>query len=446
MTQPLSSQVILSLLRRNEVQAAVGHAVRALDGLLDVPVVTVRFTNDSYSLNSVSGRAVLADGTERFFKFHVEEGEESGLGEYYRAELLQAAGLPVDVPIAVSNRPGEQLVVYRVREDPRMVDVCFDLEVSDGDRARLPSGLDAALVDLYATVGRVTVASLRESGDGAQAPVHQLFHHRLVDAGTGRFPGGRYAGWYLGSDEWQAWAGRRWRVNGTRYRTTLREAVDRMAVLLDPAALAAQPVTVAHGDDHFGNVWVAGDPARPELLLFDPAFADDRIPALLAPVKATYHNVFAHPFWLYHPELAVAAGRTTLAVDDGSGEVRVEAPAMVLSPLRRRVLDVLTEQVWIPLLGALHERGRLPADWTSILRAALAACPLLVTDLVADRRSPAVRAHGLASVLVAASPPEDGTDDVQRWLDVLRSSLPAAASTGTEATVAGAARGDGSSG
>ena len=40
------------------------------------------------------------------------------------------------------------------------------------------------------------------------------------------------------------------------------------------------------------------------LRLFDPAFAATDIPALLAPVKATYHNALAHPFWLYHPDEA----------------------------------------------------------------------------------------------------------------------------------------------
>ena len=50
--------------------------------------------HDQYSLNSVNG-FFEADGQAYFFKFHQEDGEEAMSGEYYRADILARAGLPV---------------------------------------------------------------------------------------------------------------------------------------------------------------------------------------------------------------------------------------------------------------------------------------------------------------------------------------------------------------
>jgi hypothetical protein len=165
---------------------------------------------------------------------------------------------------------------------------------------------------------------------------------------------------------------------------------------------AGGPVVTAHGDDHQGNVWVlcpAG--GRTELRLFDPAFAGRDIPALLAPVKATFHNVFAHPFWLYHP--AEAAERLSVQVEQGDGVITVRDDAAVW-PLRREILESVAELVWAPLLAELARRGQLPPDWRGTVRAALFCCPLLVTNLLAPARAEPVRCLGLArAVLPAAS-------------------------------------------
>ena len=67
---------------------------------LDVVAVTI--TADWSSLNSLNGLVDVADGRRYFFKFHQEEGEEGTVEEYYRAELLQRAGLPVDMPAMMS--------------------------------------------------------------------------------------------------------------------------------------------------------------------------------------------------------------------------------------------------------------------------------------------------------------------------------------------------------
>ncbi len=229
----------------------------------------------------------------------------------------------------------------------------------------------------------------------------------MADATVG-FPGGRYLSWYLADPLYRQVADHRFIVNGVEYPATLRELASAAAALLDPAILATGPAVTAHGDDHQGNIWVLGNGGQTELRLFDPAFADRDIPALLAPVKATFHNVFAHPFWLYHP--AEAADRFTIAVASGDGVVSVTDDT-ALSPLRREILKSAAELVWAPLLAALARRGELPPDWRATVRAALLCCPLLVTNLVSAGRSEPIRYLGLARAIMAGSEPLTGSDE-----------------------------------
>jgi hypothetical protein len=399
------------------------------------PVAAVELTVDEYSLNSVSGRVRFTDGHTEFFKFHAEEGEERSVAEYYRARLLAEAGLPVDAPLRVATEPGRQIALYRLRTEPRLADVCADLERADGAAAQLSPELTAARRSLDAAIGSVMLATLRPpTPSSATTAIHQLFHHRLTggrraevrpeEHSTGTFPGGRYLAWYLDDPAFDTLADRRFRLNGVTYALTPRKLAERAAELLDPGALATLPVVTAHGDDHQGNVWVV--PGRrvevrpieqsPELRLFDPAFAADDIPALLAPVKATYHNVFAHPFWLYHP--GEAAQRAGLSVRDDGDVVTVDFGGPI-SDLRRQILDSVAELAWAPLLAALAQRGELPANWREIVRAALFCCPLLVTNLLSPARPADVRLLGLAQAVLAGSEPDDGTDPLTEMLDAV---------------------------
>ena len=420
---------IRSLLRAGKPSAAAVLAARLIAASFGLDVRSVEFTLDEYSLNSVSGRVHLGAGTVRFFKFHQEESEEAHVGEYYRTGLLDAAGLPVEVPVAVSTAPGRQIALYELRTEPRLADVCLDIERRDGPAARLPVSLLAARRALDAQVGSVLISTLRApTPASARSAIHQLFHHRLADA-SGRFPGGRYRDWYLAGPSWDDLAARLWRVNGVLYSSTLAELAERAGRLLAPPALARLPVATAHGDDHQGNIWVlpgapagaaaaggagtAGGAAGPQLRLFDCAFAGSDIPVLLAPVKATFHNALAHPFWLYHPAEAAERCRIDVTVRDGIIDVTDDA----VSPLRREILASVVELVWVPLLRELRDRGQLADGWRDVVRSALFTCPLLVTNLLAASRPEPVRMLGLARAVMAGSEPADGTDLVTRALD-----------------------------
>jgi hypothetical protein len=353
----------------------------------------------------------FADGHTEFFKFHAEEGEEATVTEYYRAQLLKEAGLPVEMPLRVAGQPGRQIALYELRTEPRMADVCLALERAG---ARLPPELAAARRALDRAIGAAALDTLRPgSAASLNAAIHQLFYWRLAGA-AGRFPGGRYQAWYLADPLYTAIADHRFVVNGIEYAASLRELTAAAARLLAPGVLAATPVVTAHGDDHQGNIWVLGRGEEVELRLFDPAFAGRDIPALLAAVKATFHNVFAHPCWLYHP--AEAAERTTVQLRRRGGIVTVSDDAAP-GPLRLEILDSAAELVWAPLLAELARRRELPPDWRSTVRAALFCCPLLVTNLVSARRSEAIRYLGLARAVMAGSEPLSGSDPVSRFLD-----------------------------
>jgi hypothetical protein len=403
---------IRALIAAGETGPAAAAAGELISQTFGLPVAATELTLDAYSLNSVSGRVRFADGHTEFFKFHQEEGEEASVTEYYRAQVLADAGLPVEMPLRVAGEPGRQIALYRLRTEPRMSDVCLDLERAGAVAGGLPADLLAARRALDLATGRAALGSLRPgSPASAGAAIHQLFYRRLAGP---VFPGGRYLAWYLADPFYQGLADHRFVVNGVEYPATLRELASAAAGLLDPAVLAAGPAVTAHGDDHQGNIWVCGSGQRTQLRLFDPAFADRDIPALLAPVKATFHNVFAHPFWLYHP--AEAAERLTVAVERNDDVVLVTHDA-ALSPLRRDILDSVAELVWAPLLAELARRGELPAGWRETVRAALFCCPLLVTSLVSAGRGEPVRYLGLARAVMAGSEPRRGSDEISRFLD-----------------------------
>jgi hypothetical protein len=315
------------------------------------------------------------------------------------------------------------MALYQWHTEPRMADVCVALERAHGAGARLGEGLLEARRAMDARIGAVLLETLAPPvPTSASAAIHQLFYHRLADP-DGRFPGARYLRYYGDDPAFTEIGGKRWRVNGVEYRSSLAELAERAVELMAPSALAELPVVTAHGDDHHGNVWViakgpAGSgPDGPALRLFDPAFAAKDIPALLAPVKATYHNALAHPFWLYHPGEAAERVTVESAVTEDVVEIRHDAE---ISPLRQEVLASVAELIWAPLLGELAARSWLPANWRQIVRSALFCCPMLVTNLVAGHRPAGIRLLGLAQAVAAGSEPvAEGSDHISGFLEAV---------------------------
>ncbi|MDQ0511386.1 hypothetical protein [Ancylobacter amanitiformis] len=414
----------LALLDPLAACAPLAALLRDLFGL--VPE-NLRINLDQYSLNSLNGFFETPEGAF-FFKFHQEEGEEGMTGEYYRADILSRAGLPVDQPVHVSTLPGEQILVYRKREEPRFSDVLRALDIADDAAVRVSAvAAESALSRRLTATYLATLHPITQQEANAE-PIHRLFHERLVDrpgdGGPPRYPGGRLKDFYLGQSfalpgmelSWEDLSARRFRVNGRTYARPLAELFDAAEARLRPERLADAGGVVAHGDAHNANVWLTPTRKGPRLTFFDPAFAGANVPSLLAEVKATFHNVFAHPFWLYDPALATGWFNAVARLEPGLLVVDTD---WALSPVRTALLDVKAREVWRPLLAALSARELLPADWREVVRLGLFLCPTLVMNLRAGARShtPVSSLIGLSVAVMAGSAPLDGADMVTRFLD-----------------------------
>lgn len=410
--------------------AATAALTRLFADLFGLAAESVAINRDQYSLNSLNG-FFSAGGADYFFKFHQEDGEEAMTGEYYRADILARAGLPVDMPVFVSNLPGEQVLVYRRRSDPRFSDVLRALDIAAVEGRRdVAAETDAITAErgLDASIARVYLDSLHEvtTVQAAAEPIHRLFHDRLVGMPGRRFPGGRFAGFYLGRPvrlpgvglSWNDFASRRLVINGRAYRRTIGELFTAAGARLRPDLLADSGGVVAHGDAHNANVWYGQGAEGPALSFYDPAFAGEHVPALIAEVKATFHNVFAHPLWLYDP--AEATRRFSAKIRLGEGTLAIDTD-WALTPIRQALLAAKAELVWKPLLASLKARGLLPADWRMVIRLALFLCPTLVMNLRAGAATHTETSSAIAFAVAAmvGSEPEAGEDDMTAFLDAV---------------------------
>ena len=425
MTQPTSRTAEI----RTLAKAGNGEAERLLADLLrdlfTIEARNVAINHDQYSLNSLNGFFETDDGAF-FFKFHQEEGEEAMSGEYYRADILAKAGLPVDQPLLMSVLPGEQILVYRRRTDPRFSDVLRALDMTDDAAAREKAvkaerALSEAVLKVYLdTLHPVNAAEV------AAEPIHRLFYERLIDPPEGAYPGGRLSRCYVGKDfafpgltlGWDRLSRCRFVVNGIEYEDSIGALFDTAHERLAPARLADAGGVVAHGDAHNANVWYEERGGSARLAFFDPAFAGENIPTLLAEVKTTFHNILAHPFWLYDPAEASARYKASAVLDGDRLNVTMDFEP---SPVRRALLEVKAEALWRPLLATLKARDMLPADWRRVVRLGLFLCPTLVMNLRAGATShnPVSSLIGLSVAVMAGSEPVAGEDVVSRFLDAI---------------------------
>jgi len=390
----------------------------------------IRINVDIYSLNSLNG-FFTADGKPFFFKFHQEENEEAMAGEYYRAGLLAEAGLPVDQPLHVSTEPGEQILVYRRRDDRRFADVLKELDFSRDQAAiaRVVAAERQLNNELLAVYHRTLHPITMEQS--AAEPIHRLFHARLVDAEGPGAIGGRFGSFYRDQifalpGETLSWGDLQrlqFEVNGVRYRDSLGALFAEAFARLEPTRLAESGGVTAHGDAHNANVWYEDTGNAARLAMFDPAFAGRHVPTLLAEVKTTFHNIFAHPLWLYD---APAAAETFEARAKKIGDVLHIETDWQPSPVRLALLEAKRDLLWKPLLGELAARKMLPADWRRIVQLALFLCPTLVMNLRAGAGShnPVSSAIGLATAIAMGSEAVAGIGPLSIFFDELTPESP----------------------
>lgn len=425
----LSRTAEIRAIARDDQGRAEAMLETFIAGLFAIPVTGLKINIDQYSLNSLNGFFQSA-GQDFFFKFHQEEGEELMRGEYYRADILGRAGLPVDQPVHISALPGEQLLVYKRRDDPRFSDVLFDLDQT-GDPVAIAraSAAEAALNDHILTCAKDTLHPITPA-QSASEPIHRLFHERLIDQPDGHYPGGRLARFYVGrrfcfpGGVWLTWdqiSTARPIINGVEHRRSLGAMFDLAYARYAPHALGDAGGIVAHGDAHNANVWYLRGADADRLAFFDPAFAGDKVPSLLAEVKSTFHNVFAHPFWLYNPEIATRHFAAEVRLDGDC--LRIDSD-WAPSAVRKSLLDIKARHFWKPWLAHLAQSDLLPPDWEDVIRIGLFLSPTLVMNLNAgegaDRHNPTSSAIGLGVALMAGSAPVDGHDMISDFFDLVR--------------------------
>ncbi len=406
--------------QRSEAEFVIAQLICDNFGVL---VQTTSINFDWTSLNSINGIVKTQDGKQFFFKFHQEEGDEDTLDEYYQAEILASAGLPVDMPSMACRQPGRQILLYPFRRTPQLSELCLNIERKKQSVSTL--SLVSAQRTLDRKVAKVYGATLHQTNVKfcAEASIHQLFYYRLIHTVQDRVLGGRYDRFYANKTvrlpgimlPWDRFANMNWVINGIRYQNSLFDLFVESLAKLAPAHLVHCGAVTGHGDAHNANVWFEAYGKAGRLILFDPAFAGNHLPSLLAEVKATFHNIFAHPFWLYHPEEAHSRYKVSFTIE---GDTIVFSHNWHLSPLRELFLLHKTNEVWRPLMFALNTRNLLPVDWVRILRCALFCCPTLVTNLLANTpasgtavRSPEMSALAFAISIMAGSQPNDNDKD-----------------------------------
>ncbi|HFQ15701.1 MAG TPA: hypothetical protein ENK41_05035 [Rhodobacteraceae bacterium] len=424
-----TTAAIRAALGRKDLPGARRMMAALLGDVTGQEVADLKINHDAYSLNSVNGFVTLGQAGACFFKFHQEEGEDVGVREYYNAAILEKAGYPVDMPLFAATEPGRQVLIYRRRHDRRFSDLCRQIE--QGPAGAMAETILETQRRFDETVRDLALENLHTASAAhiAAEPVLQLFYHRLVDdpkareapATGGRarrfywnrvfdLPGGRYG--------WDDIAEASWRINGRDYAISLRQAFHEARQNLSPSRFGPGPAFAAHGDAHNANIWFTGDGGEepPRLVMFDPAFAGAHVPALLAEIKASFHNIFAHPDWLYNPDDCASGFSATARLRDGVMHVETD---WRLTPLRRGFLVSKAQRYWRPLLAELNRRGQLAADWQAIMRSALFACPTLVMALRAGAggHNPVSSAIGLAQAIRAAAAPEDGPDDFTEFFE-----------------------------
>jgi len=423
MSVPTSRTADIRQRAKNKDGSAEALLKNLLRDLFKIDATNITIHHDQYSLNSLNGLFDTRDGAF-FFKFHQEEGEEAMRGEYYRADILAKAGLAVDQPVFMSALPGEQILVYRRRHDPRFSDVLRELDLNDNARrqalaVQAERQLNQAVLAVYLdTLEPITPEQ------AADEPVNRLFWERLVDSETGQFPGGRFKSFYVGQEfvfpgvslSWEQFSTARFRINGVEYVDTVGELFDAAYARLNPRALADAGGVTAHGDAHNANVWFAEKDGTATLSLFDPAFAGRHVPTLLAEVKTTFHNIFAHPLWLYDPALAAQTYAAHATYANGILDVTTNC---TLSEIRKALFTVKALDMWKPLLQALDAQAMLPGDWRRVVRLGLFLCPTLVMNLRAGAatHNQASSLIGFCMAVMAGSEPACGTDLMTAFFD-----------------------------
>ena len=385
--------------------------------LFPLEVISLELRPQAISLNSFNGFLFLRNGKKLFFKTHTED--DNVVGEFYNASMLADAGYPIIQPIHSSTKAGQQLLIYEVIDDPSVFDVAWDIE---NDRAsgdaleeltQAQNQSDKELFELYLN----TVEAYSQTNN---APIHQLFYHRLTGGRLRRFYGTledndtTQINLPYGTSYMRDIGQLKWVINGVKYQKNLKQIIDTAIEMLNPKHTT--PSIVGHGDAHNGNVFFQGDGT---LLYFDPAFAGRHSP-LLDLVKPLFHNVFA--MWMYYPDIKKQQFKFDLKHGDKQWVLDYEYD---LPSIRSMFLESKVKNTLLPIAIELKKRDLLSASWREYMKSALFCCPFLTMNL-SDKNKfpPEISLLGLAMSIQMGSEGEGGQPTlIDAVLDTIENSL-----------------------
>lgn len=405
--------------QRGEAEALLRNFIIETFPQLDVESVELR--PQVISLNSFNGFLTLVDGKRLFFKTHIEE--DNRIDEYYNAAMLANAGYPIIQPLYSSTKAGQHLLIYEVIDAPSVFDVAWAIE-QHGDRQFVGSlthaqnESDKALLNCY-----LPTLEHQDTSSAQDAPIHQLFYHRLTGGRMTRFYGDFLTdhGTKIALPEFEISMGelaqKTWRVNGQVYGDSLATITTRAINLLRPELSDA--TVIGHGDAHNGNVFFENDGKNSyTLTYFDPAFAG-RHHVLLDLTKPLFHNVFA--MWMYFPKIKEAMTAVTVRLEQN--EIIVEHDYH-LHDIRHMFLDSKIQHTLLPIMRQLKAKNILRDDWRVYLKSALFCCPFLTLDLAdAQRFPPKIATLGLAMAIEMGAESENKHSLIDAKLDELEASL-----------------------
>ena len=360
----------------------------------DTAIEKVELQPKPESLNSINGFVTFTNKERFFFKSHVEENEK--VSEYYNASILAQAGYPVIAARRIKQRPGQQIAFYEVLSLSTLFDRLKEEEdwQHSNPQSKRGDNLVQAQEALDKKVTEILQGTVKplSAGQHRQAPIHQLFSHRLAEDGRfGLFYKGKTLPLHEGEISFDKLSTMRWQINGVSYNSTLHDIVGLARELLAPKD---GPAVIGHGDAHNGNIFVnmdldSGAPlqssntatgpgnASPKLVMFDPAFAGEHDP-LLDITKPLFHNHFAR--WMYFPEQVDKEFDLSYSLQ--GDQISIEH-SYAVSSLRKQLLRIKIKEVVKPLIAHLHGKKMLDGDWRRYLRCAMFCCPFLTVNLLA---------------------------------------------------------------
>jgi len=387
-----------------------------VENKFNLDLLEVKINPSAVSLNSVNWFIVYRNWKQDFFKFHSEEWEEILVWEYYRAWVLEKAWFDVISPKYESSKSWEQFLIYKKIEDPTLYDYMWEidkelLECKKLKRNKYYQRIEKVCLPIEDRINKILKAEKQlnnkcieiakktlkiVSNDKVEnESIWQLFYWRLESDKS--IP--RIDLFYKNKDiilvnwnkiNFEEFKNYNWVINWRKYKQSLKEIIFDAKQLLNPKNSKNWPVITAHGDDHnwnkfFRNNWI--------IQYFDPAFASENIPALLAFIKTTYHDVFAHPLYLYEPKSIEKYLQIEFKIDLENKQIIVDNNFSLEehSPFRKELLELKFKTLWKPLINLLKEKNLLIWNEKEFIKKALFCCPFLAVNLInSDRYSPQV--------------------------------------------------------